>query len=116
MKRNVVHKYTRTIDFNLVVDIQFLDIRIITGSGLEILGNYCDADSIDKAHLAIIIQSQLDSFESLSDGVAYSRPRLLIAFGMLSYFTQQIFTPFETYQSSSYVGDFELKATDKFII
>ena len=114
MTRNVVHIYTREIDFNLELDIEFLGIRMLTGTAKELLGENNHAEKNDSPHLAIVIQNQLELFESVTDGMAYSRPRLLIAFGVLSYFTQQIFTPFETYSSSSYVGEFDKECKNKF--
>lgn len=115
MTRNVVHIYTREIDFNLELDIEFLGIRMLTGTAKELMGENNHTEKKDSLHLAIIIQNQLESFESVTDGVEYSRPRLLIAFGVLSYFIQKIFTPFETYASSSYVGVFDKECKNKFI-
>ncbi len=115
MTRNVVHIQTREIDFNLELDIQFFGIRMLTGTAIELLGKNYHAEKKDSPHLAIVIQNQLEMFESVTDRMAYSRPRLLIAFGVLSYFTQQTFTPIETYASSSYVGEFDKKCEDKFV-
>lgn len=114
MTRNVVHIYTREIDFNLELDIEFIGIRMLTGTAEELLRENNHSEKKDSPHLAIVIQNQLELFESVTDGMAYSRPRLLIAFGVLSYFTQQIFTPFETYPSSSFVGEFDKECKNKF--
>lgn len=88
---------------------------MLTGTATELLGPNNQAIKKDSPHLAIVIQNQLEMFESVTDGMAYSRPRLLIAFGVLSYFTQQIFTPFETFASSSFVGKFNKKCKNKFV-
>jgi hypothetical protein len=114
MKQNVVHIHAREIDFDLDINIDLLDIRIYTTYDLKMFDEKFSNKSNNK-YLCIIIQSQLEDFESILDGLAYSRPRLLIAFGVLSYFTQEIFTPFETYQRYSYVGEFVKEKKEKFI-
>jgi hypothetical protein len=118
MKKNIVHIYASTFEFELDIDIELLDIRIFTTDkakfGIDLLDEKPDNDNAKK-HLCIVIQSQLEDFEAITDGLAYTRPKLLIAFGVLSFFTQEIFTPFETYQQRSYVGEFEREINEIFI-
>ncbi len=118
MKKNIVHIYARTFEFELDIDIELLDIRIFTTDkakfGIDLFNEKSDNDNGEK-YLCIVIQSQLEDFEAITDGLAYTRPKLLIAFGVLSFFTQEIFTPFETYQQYSYIGEFEKEMNEKFI-
>ena len=117
MKQNVVHIHAREIDFNLDIDVELLDIRIFTSTNLRRFDKVSSEEitSSDKKYLYIITQSQLENFESVLDGLAYSRPKLLIAFGVLSFFTQEMFTPFETIQQYSYVGEFNEERKEKFV-
>ncbi|GJQ61186.1 MAG: hypothetical protein SCALA702_02390 [Melioribacteraceae bacterium] len=115
MKKNIVYIYIREIDFCLELDIEFLGVRMLTGSTDELLSKNKKTENKGKSHLAIILTSELELFESISDGYAYIRPKYLIACGILSFFTQQAFTPFESYQQSAYLGSFSKKCLNKFI-
>lgn len=106
MKKNIVYTYSRPIDFDLHIDIDFLDIRITSFK--------LNSSKKVEYKLDIIIQTQLEEFESITDGIAYTRPKLLIAFGILSYITGEVFTPFETIQSNAAVGDFTIFCTNTF--
>ncbi|MCD8402054.1 hypothetical protein [Tenacibaculum finnmarkense] len=106
MKKNIIYTYSRFVDIELHVDIDFLDIRITSFK--------LNSSSDVKYRLDIIIQTQLEEFESLTDGIAYTRPKLLIAFGILSYTTGEVFTPFDTIQSNAIIGDFTIFCTNKF--
>ena len=118
MKKNIVHIYARTFEFELDIDIELLDIKIFTTNkvkfGMDLLEEKSDNDN-SKKYLCIVIQSQLEDFEAITDGLAYTRPKLLIALGVLSFFTQEVFTPFETYQQGSYVGKFQREKDEMFI-
>jgi hypothetical protein len=100
MKKNIVYTYSRVVDFDLHIDIDFLDIRITSFK--------LNSSSEGEYRLNIIIQAQLEEFESITDGIAYTRPKLLIAFGILSYITGEVFTPFETNQSKATIGDYTI--------
>ncbi|MCW4470196.1 hypothetical protein OGH69_14555 [Flavobacterium sp. MFBS3-15] len=113
--KNVVSVYAREIDFDLELNIEFLGVRMITGAGKELLGKHNKEVASDTPHLVIILQNHLEVYESVNDGAAYSRPKLLIAFGVLSFFTQEVFTPFETIMCLSYVGDYTEEFEERFL-
>jgi hypothetical protein len=68
----------------------------------------------NKKYLCISIEIQLDEFESVLDGAAYARPRLLITLGLLTFLTQELFTSFSFYSSSTVVGKLERPDIKKF--
>ena len=114
-KEKIIHIYSRELDLDLNIDVEFLDVRIISGTVEEIYGDNHSSDRKNDHHIAIIIKSELESFEAINDGLAYTRPKLLIAFGALSFYTQEVFSPFEMIRQFSDVGDYNKKCSNRFI-
>ncbi|MCR9228769.1 MAG: hypothetical protein NXH90_15225 [Flavobacteriaceae bacterium] len=94
----------REIEFDLDVDVLLLASRIFTTTDLSTIVPHHETEK-EKKYLCISIEIQLDGFESISDGAAYARPRLLILLGILSFLTQELFTPFQFYRTSTLVGN-----------
>jgi hypothetical protein len=108
-------KYTTIteIDIDLDVDICLLDSRIFTTTDISKIDT-SKKKVKNKKYLCISIEIQLDEFESVLDGAAYARPRLLIILGLLTFLTQELFTSFSFYSSSTVVGKLERPDIKKF--
>ncbi len=103
----------REIDINLDIDVFLLNSRIFTTTDLSIVDKHHKSEK-GKKYLCISIQIQLDDFESVSDGAAYARPRFLIILGILTFLTQELFTPFEFFSNSTVVGNLKRGKRNKF--
>lgn len=103
----------REIDIDLDIDVFLLNSRVFTTTDLSIVDKHHKSEK-GKKYLCISIEIQLDDFESVSDGAAYARPRLLIILGILTFLTQELFTPFEFYSNSTVVGNLKRGTRNKF--
>lgn len=110
-----ITKYQK-IDIDLDLDVTLLDSRIYTTSVLvdcpPIIENWEEDE--DAKYLCICVEVSLEEFESLTEGAAYARPRLLILYGILSFFTQEVFTPFGVTQTHNTVGELRRTTEEKF--
>lgn len=103
----------REIEIDLDVDVSLLNSRIFTTRDLSSIDKHQKSEK-GKKYLCVSIEIQLDDFESVSDGAAYARPRLLIVLGILTFLTQELFTPFEFYSNSTVVGSLKISKRKKF--
>ena len=103
----------REIEIDLDVDVAILDSRIFTTTDLSTIAEYHKAEK-GKKYLCISIEIKLEGFESVTDGAAYARPRLLIIFGILTFLTQELFTPFDFFNTSTIVGKLKRSKKKKF--
>jgi hypothetical protein len=103
MKALTTYTTTTEIDIDLNVDICLLDSRIFTTTDISEIDE-SKKKIKNKKYLCISIEIQLDEFESVMDGAAYARPRLLIILGILTFLTQELFTSFSFFSSSTVVG------------
>lgn len=112
-KLSTIYTTIREIEIDLDIDVFFLDSRVFTTSDPSKIYKYHKKEN-GKKYLCISIEIQLEDFESVLDGAAYARPRLLIIFGILTFLTQELFTPFESYSSSTSVGTLKKRKIHKF--
>ncbi|MBU3660378.1 MAG: hypothetical protein FGM14_10935 [Flavobacteriales bacterium] len=103
-KRPTTYTTIREIEIDLDIDVVLLNSRIFTTKDLSTVDNRQKSEK-GKKYLCISIEIQLDDFESVSDSAAYARPRFLILLGILTFLTQELFTPFEFYSKSIVVGN-----------
>lgn len=101
------------INIDMDVDICLLDSRVFTTTDISKI-DHSKKKTKNKKFLCISIEVQLDEFESVLDAFAFSRPRLLIILGLLTFITQELFTSFSFYSSSTVVGKLERPETKKF--
>jgi len=113
MKRLITYTTIREIEINLDIDVSLLNARIFTTTDLSKVDKNQKQEK-GKKYLCISIVIQLDKYESVLDGAAYARPRLLIILGILTFLTQELFTPFEFYSGSTIEGDLEKGKNKKF--
>jgi hypothetical protein len=115
MKKNTaVYTAISVIDSSLSIDVNFLDARVFTTKNLRAHG--IDLSKLDKKkkYLCISIETQLEDFESVLDIAAYARPRLLIILGILTFFTQDLFTSFQFHAGLNAVGALVKGQKEKF--
>jgi hypothetical protein len=98
----VLATYTATAetDINLDLNLGLLDSRIFTTTDLSTIYP-SDTEVSDKRYLCVSVEIKLDEFESVSDGAAYARPRMLILLGILSFLTHELFISLEFFGSST---------------
>src|SRR5690554_1342065 len=113
MKALTTYTTITEIDIDLDLDICLLDSRIFTTTDISKIDS-SKKKVKNKKYLCISIEIQLDEFESVLDGAAYARPRLLIILGILSFLTQELFTSFSFFSSSTVVGKLERPDIKKF--
>lgn len=114
MKKETTYTTICELEIDLDIDVSFLDARILTTTDLSKFDKHFKSEK-GKKYLCISIEIQLDDFESVSDGAAYARPRLLIILGVLSFLTQELFTPFEFLSNTISIGALERGEDNKFI-
>ena len=112
-KEPTTYTTIREIDIDLDIDVFLLNSRVFTATDLSLIDKHHKSEK-GKKYLCITIEIHLDDFESVFDGAAYARPRLLIILGILTFLTQELFTPFEFYNNSTMVGDIKRGKQNKF--
>ncbi|WP_421717131.1 hypothetical protein [Arcobacter arenosus] len=103
MKTKTIIKKFIELEFHAEIDITLLDSRIYT---MEVEG---------KSNLCIEIQVELESFESISDAPLYARSRFLIILGIISFLTQKAFTPIDSNQTQTSIGELSDISNEMFI-
>jgi hypothetical protein len=106
MKIKATYTAISTIESDLDIDVSLLDSRIYTT--LEPNKLERKTGTTKDCLLNISIETELDSYESVSECAMYARPRLLIIQGILSFLLQKAFVPFQ-----SHTGHHEKTALNK---
>ncbi len=101
------------IDYDLNIDISFLDARVYTTKDSSKIDKQLRGDKGSR-YLCISIEVQLEDFESVFDGAAYARPRLLIILGVLSFLTQRLLMSSDFYGTVTIVGALQKGRNNKF--
>ena len=100
------------LECDLDADINILNSRIYTTRDLSQVGQASGEKG--KKYLCIGIEIELEDFESVLDGAAYARPRLLIILGIMTFITQELFMSFHFHSTSTSVGSIETGGNNKF--
>jgi hypothetical protein len=114
MSKKTTYTTYKEIETEIDVDIILLNSHIYTTKDLSEIDKQHKTES-EKLYLCITIEIELDDFESVLDAAAYARPRLLIILGILSFLTQELFTPFDFIGSYTVVGILKNIKTEKFL-
>jgi len=101
------------IESSLDIDYSILNSRIFTTRDIS---QYKLSTKKNKSvkYLCISIEINLENFESTSDGSAFARPRLLIILGLISFLSNELFTPFRFHGISTSVGSLTKTKKSKF--
>lgn len=113
MKALTIFTKVTEIDIDLDIDICLLNSRIFTTNDISTMMPF-EKKVKNKRYLCISIEIELDEFESIVESAAYARPRLLIILGLLTFFTQELFTSFDFSTSSIRVGKLEQLEVENF--
>lgn len=100
--KNILMKFIE-LECHAEIDINILDSRVYT---TEVEG---------KLNLCIEIQVELENFESLADAPLYARSRFLIILGIISFLTQEAFTPIDANKTRSSLGELSEVKNEMFI-
>jgi len=103
MKSKAIVKKFIELECYSEIDINILDSRVFT------------TETEGKLKLCIEIQVALEKFESVTDAPLYARSRLLIILGIISFLTQDIFTPLDANQTQSSLGELSKVKNEMFI-